>query len=270
MKLKSRKSFLKIIKRNQSDLNRLVNNIDKYYYQKTEEKKKPNKDGSPRLRYLYPSKGELKYVQRLIKNRILSRIVLPNCVFGGVKKRDNIKNAKQHKGKKNKFLTDLKDFFPSIKPFHVYDALIKEGFSPDVASLITRLTTYKNQIPQGAPTSTHISNIVFKSIDMRVKEICSNKNITYTRFVDDLSFSSSTSFKSEVAEILDCIYQNRFSISHKKTYYTIGSAEITGVRTRNNSLDVSDKMRDKLANMDEYTEFQHEANFCYAQRVWTS
>lgn len=274
--IKSTKSFYKIIKSNPKRIFALLERLDEYYYEKREIKTdafgqpKRNSDGSIKYRILLPSKGELKLIQQRIKNIILKQISFPECAYGGIKRKNNILNAKCHKGKKFKFVTDLNKFFPSVKPFQVYNALIKEGFSPDIASLITKLTTYRNQVPQGIPTSTHITNIVFKEIDIEIMKFCKQNSIIYTRFVDDLSFSSIKDFKSITNEILQPVINSGFNISHRKTKFGIGSIEITGIWVRNNKLDVSDKMKEKLAHPESYTKLQNKGNLNYTHRVRSS
>src|SRR5690606_10788268 len=96
-----------------------------------------------------------------IQKNILLKIDLPNYAFGAVKGKDNVDNAKQHQGKKYKFTTDLKDFFPSITNKAVNEMFVSQGFSHKVSGLLTKLTTYKGKIPQGAPTSSTLANLVF-------------------------------------------------------------------------------------------------------------
>lgn len=216
--------------------------LDSYYYDKYIIKK--DKLGNPKLdaagneilRKLTPTKGILEIIQDKIKNRILNNTEYPSYVRGGVKKRDNISNAKVHLGKKYFFCTDLKNYFPSIKPKIVYEMFIKNGFSFDIAHILTKLTTFNNQLPQGTHTSTDISNLVFLPIDENIANFCSDKNIVYTRFVDDLVFSSSVDFKSDTKELVRIILSSGFKLNNKKTYYKVGPSEVTGIITSNNKL----------------------------------
>ena len=182
------------------ELIELADNSSRYYYKK--EEIKTHKDGSPKIkngkvqiRILFPSKGKLKIIQSRIKH-LLAKIELPSNILGGVKKCDNIKNAKVHKGKKYHFCTDLKDFFPFITNKAVYNTFIQNGFSPDVSSLLTKLTTCNGELPQGTPTSTHIANLAFLPTDMEIINLCESNKITYTRYVDDLTFSSQDDFQN--------------------------------------------------------------------------
>lgn len=271
--IKSKKTFFKLIKTEEVRVNQILANIDKFYYEKKEPKLDPfgkqrlDEIDNPIYRILHPSKGELKFIQQRIKNIILSQIKFSPNAFGGVKGKSNILNAKCHKGKKYKFVTDLRKFFPSIKPFQIYQALIDEGFSPDIASMITKLCTYNNANPQGAPTSTHLANLVFKKTDKKINALCSKYKITYSRFVDDLAFSSPIDFKDKAVHLIQPVIDDGFNISHKKTKYGVDAIEVTGVWVYNNQLDVSDKMKDKLATPEKFTVNQNIGNANYSKRV---
>lgn len=227
-----------------SELEKICSEIDKYYYES--KRLKGHKNGEPQYRILYPSKGRLKEIQSLIKSNILSKIDFPWYVQGGIKKRDNVTNASLHLGKKYKFMTDVKKFFPSVTHKMVYNSFIQNGFSCDIAHILTKLTTYKFELPQGTPTSSHLANLVFIPIDKKIIELCSQLNITYSRFVDDLSFSSPTDFKPETLKILDIIKSEGFQISHKKTHYKTKNAVITGVQVGQNRLDATSEFKTKM------------------------
>ena len=77
----------------------------------------------------------------------------------------------------------------------VYNTLVEKGFSPDVASVITKLTTFKGHLPQGAPTSTTLANLVFLPTGLKLNEIAKQHNLRFTIFVDDVTFSSHNDFK---------------------------------------------------------------------------
>ncbi|HZK92810.1 MAG TPA: reverse transcriptase family protein [Prolixibacteraceae bacterium] len=245
----TRKYLAYVLNCEYSELEKICSDIDKYYYER--KRLKGYKNGEPQYRILYPSTGRLKIIQSQIKNKILSTIVFPWYVQGGVKKKDNITNASLHLGKKYKFMTDVKKFFPSVTYRMVYNAFIQNGFSFDIAHMLTKLTTYKYELPQGTPTSSYIANLVFIPIDKKIIELCEQLNITYSRFVDDLSFSSPVDFKPETAKILDIIKNSGFHISHKKTFYKTKEAIITGVKVGQNRLDATNEFKAKMNSIPE-------------------
>jgi RNA-directed DNA polymerase len=234
-------------------------NLDTYY--KEWKENKPDKknggfkkysDGTLKERVIRPSLKELKTIQRRIKDRILSPIELPNHIHGGVKKRSNISNAKPHQGNKYQFTTDLQNFFPGIKHDFVYDTFLSLGFSNHFSHWLTKFTTWKFELPQGTPTSTHVANLVFLQTDFRLIDLCNKNGIVYTRYVDDLTFSSPACFKHLLNDILEIVVRGGFQISYRKTHYE-GNQNITGIDVRNNFIDAPDriKVKAKLEEMDD-------------------
>ncbi|MFX3625826.1 MAG: reverse transcriptase family protein [bacterium] len=214
----------------------VVENIDSFYHEWYENKLdkktgdfKRYKDGTKKQRVLRPSLKELKLIQKRIKDKILTSIELPVNIHGGVKKKTNITNARLHKGKKYQFTTDLQDFYPNISSKFVYETFVGLGFSTHFSHWLTKLTTWKYGLPQGAPTSTHMANLVFLNTDKELIKLCEKHNITYTRYIDDLTFSSQQDFKPILNEILSIITGYGFKISYRKTNYKSGQS-ITGIK----------------------------------------
>lgn len=229
----------------------VIFNIDKFYYEKVVTKKdkksgevKKYKDGTIKKRTLHPSIKELKAIQKSIKKKILAPIVLPNELHGGIKKRSNITNAKPHKGNKYIFTTDLQDFYPNISNESVYKTFLSLGFSNHFSHSLTKLTTWKYALPQGTPTSTHISNLVFLKADYELIHLCNGNNITYTRYVDDLTFSSPNDFKHLLNEILRIIKKNDFKLNYRKTRYK-GNQTVTGIDIFLNKIDAPEHIKEK-------------------------
>jgi len=248
------------------DLKKADPEIDKKYYRKKVENQ-IDKLGRVKERIMYPAKGRLRLIQERIKSNILSKIELPEFVQGGVKKRDNLTNAKFHQGKLYKFGTDLKKFYPTITSKKVYEMFRRNNFSPDVSKTLTQLTTFKGMLPQGTHTSTHIANLVFLPVDYIIYDFCNQNRITYTRFIDDLTMSSPQDFKFSVEMILDTILQSGFRISHRKTQYR-KMLEVTGAKVGNNSLLPTEKLKKKLANIHIYSEAQRIGILNYLKRIY--
>ncbi|MCL5028407.1 MAG: reverse transcriptase family protein [Bacteroidetes bacterium] len=181
-----------------------------------------------------------------MKTRILTRFEFQDYIQGGVKGKDNISNAKIHQGNKYFFTTDLRNFFPSVKYNDVYKMFISNGFSVDVSSLLTKLTTYKYSVPQGIPTSTYITNLVAILLDKELIDICKCNGIKYTRYVGDLTFSSKKDFRNLITDIINIIISNHMKISYRKTKYKIGPIEITGIEVRNNLIKPSREVKNKF------------------------
>ena len=195
MSIKTLKHLAYILKLKTEELLQLCDSVDDFYYTKSEPKLDKNnnpkfKKGKQLFRVLNPSFDKLKLVQSKIQKNIISNIEIPDYAYGAVKGRDNVKNALRHRGKKYNFTTDLSNYFPSITNKQVFDMFISNDFSPKIARILTKLTTYKGKLPQGAPTSPTISNLVFVNTGLKLQAIANQNNLTFTTFIDDLTFSS--------------------------------------------------------------------------------
>jgi RNA-directed DNA polymerase len=151
-------------------------------FQKKFKTRKPRQIDNP--------KGALKVIQKNIYARILKRIRLPRNLMGGVKGHTISENARIHIGGKVLAKIDIRSFFPSITNLHVYriwrDLL---NCSPEIASLLTQLTTFERHLPQGAPTSTLLANLVILSLDQPIRTESNRNASEYSTWVDDLAFS---------------------------------------------------------------------------------
>lgn len=258
------------------ELKNILDNINSYYYEKTfakykNGKRKLNKEGTPRDRIINPCTKELPAIQKRINTYLAENIAPANYSYGGVKKRDNVKNAAYHKGNKFFFQTDLQDFFPFITCKKVYSTLVSHKFSPDVASRITRLTTYKGHLPQGASTSSSIANLVFAYFaGDKIFQYAKENGLRLTMFVDDVTLSSPVDFKDKTQAILQIIRECDFKISHSKTHYGTYPSNITGVKMSQNTLNVTDAFQSKLNNPKDKSAAQIKGEILYKKKVLDS
>ena len=250
-KINEFKKFCSIVCFKPDEVKTIADNLEKYYKEWIEKKldkktglPKIYLDGTEKQRTIRPSQKELKIIQSRIKNKILVPIQLPKPVHGGVKGCSNITNAKPHQGKKYVFTTDLQEFYPNITSQKVYDTFCSLKFSPHFSHWLTILTTWKYELPQGTPTSTHIANLVFLDTDLLLIDLCNKNNITYTRYVDDLTFSSPQDFQHLLSAILKIVTDNNFKLSHRKTQYK-GKQTITGVNVFLNKIDAPERIIEK-------------------------
>lgn len=254
------------------ELKNIIASIDNFYYEKVEIKLDKNgtpktKNGRIQQRILNPSVKRLKVIQKRIKNSILDNLDVPDYAFGGIKGKDNILNAKKHQGKKFNFTTDLKDFYPSISHHQVFEMFRSYKFSPTVARLLTQLTTYKGRLPQGTHTSPLLANLVFIKTGRKLDKFAKENGMTFTSFVDDLTFSAPVDFKEKAHCIIDTILADGFKISHNKTFYKTKQPIVTGLVVKNNKIGLTDTFKIKLQVKEGKTEAQIKGLELYAQRV---
>lgn len=113
-------------------------------------------------------------------------------VHGYVDDRSILTNAAVHLKHRWVLRVDLKDFFPTIHFGRVRGLFMGEPFNyPEpVATLLARLTTYENKLPQGAPTSPLISNLVCRGLDRKLAKLAHAERCRYSRYCDDIVFST--------------------------------------------------------------------------------
>ena len=125
------------------------------------------------------------------------------AAHGFVADRSIITNARNHLGRRFVLNVDLKDFFPGITRKRIYARLRAEpyGFHSRVANLIAALATNRfGRLPQGSPSSPIIANIVAAGLDADLANLCGSLGCRYTRYVDDITVSTSRSeFPPDVA-----------------------------------------------------------------------
>jgi RNA-directed DNA polymerase len=252
--IKQEKLLYAVLKTTKIELDHIIQNKKSYYrsYDKIKKDKRDKivyENGQPKKRNINYTSGRLNDLQTAIARKILAKIPLPSNVKGSVKGSSNIANAKAHLGKHYKFKTDIKKYFPSISQERVLNMFIQNGFSSRVASLLTHITTHNYELPQGTPTSSAIANLVFVPNDIKLNGFSLTNQLTHTRYVDDLVFSSHFDFKDKISDIIQFILDDGFSISVKKTIYTSGSLEITGILTKQNVLDATDEYKELVTDL---------------------
>lgn len=167
----------------------LVEKVDKKKYR---EFTIPKKTGGVRT-ILAPNRG-LKRIQRKL-NMILQKIYEENSkssAHGFLHKKSIVTNAQNHINKKFVLNIDLSDFFPSISFVRVKGLLCSKpfGINEQVSHYISNLCCYQGYLPQGAPTSPILSNMICYRLDGELQKLANQNNCKYTRYADDITFST--------------------------------------------------------------------------------
>lgn len=138
-----------------------------------------------------PNKS-LKRVQKCI-SRFLMQLYCPKPSVHGFCLGRNIKtNASNHSRKAFVVNIDLKDFFRQINFGRVRGMLMSKpySFNNSIATILTRICCHENELPQGAPTSPIISNMICARLDSKLQQFSQTSRVFYTRYADDITFSS--------------------------------------------------------------------------------
>lgn len=175
----------------------------------------------------------LKEIQTRILS-LLNNLSLSSNAHGWIKKRSIKTNAIPHCGNPAKLCLDLKDCYPNVPSMRIRRLFEEElGCSPQVSSVLTRLTTYDFCLSQGFSTSGALLNLVFRPIDALLKSYANQYSLQYSRYGDDLTFSGifiPEFFKRNIKRI---ITQHNFVLNDKKEEFTQGNSSplVTGINT---------------------------------------
>jgi retron-type reverse transcriptase len=182
----------------------------------------PKRSGGSR-RILAPEE-ELKNLQRRILHRLLRRLKVHPAARGFEHGQSIVTNALPHIGKPVVVRMDLKDFFPSTQAARVYKYFRKIGWNRPASHLLVRLCTHDGGLPQGAPTSPRLSNLVNYRMDAQLARLkprfvnprggqrmpALGIRVTYTRYADDLTFSFSLDRPKAIRNV---IIQTKFVVA---------------------------------------------------------
>ena len=155
------------------------------------------------------------------------------------KKKGIYDNARRHVNKRYVVSVDIKNYFPSFNFGRILNYFQKNKYfclSYDVAVCISQLVSYNGYLPQGAPTSPLISNLIFQIIDSHIINIAKEYKLTYTRYADDLTFSTNDQdFLSRldqfIKQLTDQLQKDGFEINPLKTRvsYCNSKQKVTGL-----------------------------------------
>ncbi|HEV7162939.1 MAG TPA: reverse transcriptase domain-containing protein [Solirubrobacteraceae bacterium] len=134
----------------------------------------------------------LKELQRRLAGHLEDWYSPPNHVTGYVRGRGPKPNAEPHRRQEWVLRVDLADFFPSIHIGRVRGMFMAKpfGFGRDAAAILAQLCCYRKALPQGAPTSPVISNIICRAMDREIAKLAASERCYFTRYADDLTFST--------------------------------------------------------------------------------
>lgn len=216
----------------------------------------PKKNGGERV--IHAPKKELKFLQKKLSN------VLWECYLESIESKSKDKNFKtpvlshafekgksiitnsqMHRNKKYILNIDLKNFFDSFNFGRVRGFFIKDKdftVSPEIATVIAQIACYQGKLPQGAPSSPIITNLITRILDYRIVKIAKKYRFTYSRYADDMTFSTNRELNSNklraskeldnfLTELEEVIISSGFEINPKKTRLSnnMQRQEVTGL-----------------------------------------
>lgn len=209
----------------------------------------PKKSGG--TRQISTPVNAIKIIQKKL-NQVLQAVYQTKpSVHGFVNGKNIVTNAQAHARKRYVLNIDLKDFFPSINFGRVRGMFMATPYNlpPDVATVLAQICCYNNQLPQGAPTSPIITNMICAKMDSQLQRLAKDCKATYTRYADDITFSTTLpKFPDDLAYILTeedtekifignhlltIIHENGFEVNEQKIRLQVkgNHQEVTGLTT---------------------------------------
>ena len=204
----------------------ISNNLEKNY--KIYKIKKRN----GKYRTIYEPNSLLKHIQsqilvNILNNKSISKYA--KAYHKGISLKDN---AIPHINKDILLKLDIKDFFENISFVDIYNSCFPIDYFPkSVGMLLTYLCTYDEHLTQGSPTSAYISNLVMKDFDEVLGAWCEEKDISYTRYSDDMTFSGDFNPSEIIIKVRKMLYKLGLQLNNDKIHVVNKSScqFITGI-----------------------------------------
>lgn len=174
---------------------------------------------SGEMRPIRPPRRALRSLQRDFLREILSRVQLRSCLHGGIRSRSIVTHARAHVGQDMVATLDIRKFFPSTTKIHLIPILTALGFLGEAATDLLLLVTFKNELPQGAPTSSILANLAFAQGDSRFIQICRKRKLRYSRYVDDIAISGQCDFSDLRGPFIDAIQASDYGVANEKIHF---------------------------------------------------
>lgn len=210
----------------------------------------PKKNGLRTIAYL-----EKNHVLYLLQKNLLKKVFfnepLPVCVKGFIKNESYKSFLDSHVGSKYFLRVDIHDFFGSIKKNTIENMLTSIVLISDtdkkseIISMISEIVTLNDYLPQGACTSPTVSNLCFVPLDQRITKYCQKLGVKYTRYADDLLFSSDNFNFSEkkwfLRKIRKILRTQNLKLNYSKIKFSKEELNINGFVIGNSCIRISRK-----------------------------
>ena len=215
------------------------------------------KDGT--IRPLNTPTRTLKHMQRRILGEILSHFPVSQYATAYRRGMAITANAIPHTNKKYLLKMDLKDFFGSITFLQVYCNVFNTRYFPkQIGTILTELCTKDDVLPQGAPTSPMLSNLVMRHFDDTIGNWCKQRGISYTRYSDDMTFSGDVPLYFVYEKVSRMLNKMGFEINESKTNFITNASRqtVTGLTVNDEvriPADYKRKLRQEVYYVLKYT-----------------
>lgn len=190
-------------------------------------------DGSRRC--ISSPRTYLKVIQWWLLDNILIHLPVSSHAFGFRRGVGITHNAAHHLGSRHFLNVDIKSFFDSVQQDQVLSIFELYGYNHSTSQILSELCCLNGCLPQGAPTSPAIGNQVLRNLDNSLSDLCGPRSIKYSRYADDLTFSSRVMIDADfLREVSERVSHSGFELKAEKTRWAGpgGRTEVTGLIVR--------------------------------------
>jgi RNA-directed DNA polymerase len=211
----------------------------------------------------HPAK-ELKTLQRILHDCILSKLPVHSAATAYCQNSTILANAERHKSSKFMLRIDFKNFFESISKDDIVEFITKNqtyldpSWSDEDTQLLVKIACFHKRLTIGSVTSPIISNAICYELDHKLSQYCLSKNIIYTRYADDLFFSTNSpnilkNTPSVIKKTIREISQpNNLWINYRKTIHMSKKSKmcITGLTiTNDQKISIGNKKKREIRSL---------------------
>ena len=186
----------------------------------------PKNTGGTRIISI-PNDVTLAVQKEILSSLKKSKLPIWYCATAYKKGSSILQNAKAHVGNNYMIHYDLRDFFDTINTEKVRAALEKRKAPKDFIKVILKWCLYHGTLPQGAPTSPLLSNLVCANLDRRFFKLAKQLGATYTRYADDITISGDKNILEFQTIFKRIIRTEHFFINHRKIHISVLDSEET-------------------------------------------
>lgn len=238
-------------------IEKIAFNSDKYYRIYTVTKK----NGSGEKRTIYHPSPKLKCLQYWIVYNILKKFPYSPYSMAYEPKCSIKKNALIHKNAKHILHLDIRNFFETITKEHIEKTLLKDSeLSSDDKEVFYGIVLFNGHLVIGSVASPAISNRVMYGLDLEIHSIATKYgNLKYTRYADDLIFSSPNYIQKEIIiEVETVLNKYGFELNHRKTSFMSSATRkmVTGLTIDNGRVTVGHRLKRRIKSM-VYNKLEH-------------
>lgn len=152
------------------------------------------KNGKNKTRHIDSpgKKSALSLLQMQVNSKLLipESTLLPECMVGSIKGKDLFRHIEPHIDQPTVICMDLQHCFPNISQQRVYETWKGMlGYDPELARILTQLTTIRGYLPQGPATSPMLCNFALSKMASEISAVCEANGLAYTQYVDDICIS---------------------------------------------------------------------------------